>query len=152
MDFETVGAGEFGRSLRGIGLNILVRDVRAEAAFLAQVFEMGVHRLSDDFAILTYGSDVMQLHADRTFGAHPLLGLLPEAGARGAGAEFRLYDTDPDLAAARAEAAGGNVLQAPANKPHGLRECVILDADGYAWVPSRGLQVADDAQVDASQA
>ena len=57
-----------------------------------------------------------------------------------------------DAMASRAEAAGGHVLQAPANKPHGLRECVILDADGYAWVPSRGLQAADEAQVDASQA
>lgn len=145
MDFETVSAGDFGRSLKGIGLNLLVRDVEASAAFLAEVFAMGVHRLSKDFAILTYGDDVMQLHSDGTFGGHPLLGLLPEAGARGAGAELRLYETDPDEAAQRAEAAGGHVLQAPANKPHGLRECVILDADGYAWVPSRALSAEEEA-------
>ena len=35
MDFETISADDFGRSLTGIGLNILVRDVKAEAAFLA---------------------------------------------------------------------------------------------------------------------
>jgi len=145
VDFETVSAGDFGRSLKGIGLNLLVRDVEASAAFLAEVFAMGVHRLSKDFAILTYGDDVMQLHSDGTFGGHPLLGLLPEAGARGAGAELRLYETDPDEAAQRAEAAGGHVLQAPANKPHGLRECVILDADGYAWVPSRALSAEEEA-------
>ena len=145
MDFETVSAGDFGRSLKGIGLNLLVRDVEASAAFLAEVFAMGVHRLSKDFAILTYGDDVMQLHSDGTFVGHPLLGLLPEAGARGAGAELRLYETDPDEAAQRAEAAGGHVLQAPANKPHGLRECVILDADGYAWVPSRALSAEEEA-------
>lgn len=144
MDYETVSAGDFGRSLQGIGLNILVRDVRASTAFLAQVFDMGVHRLSDSFAILTYGRDVMQLHADGTYGAHPLLGLVPEAGARGGGAEFRLYETDPDVAAARALDAGGHILQAPTNKPHGLRECVILDADGYAWVSSRGLSPAEE--------
>lgn len=147
MDFETVSAGDFGRSLKGIGLNLLVRDVEASAAFLAEVFAMGVHRLSKDFAILTYGDDVMQLHSDGTFGGHPLLGLLPEAGARGAGAELRLYETDPDEAAQRAEAAGGHVLQAPANKPHGLRECVILDADGYAWVPSRALSAEEEAAI-----
>lgn len=147
MDFETVSAGDFGRSLKGIGLNLLVRDVEASAAFLAEVFAMGVHRLSKDFAILTYGDDVMQLHSDGTFGGHPLLGLLPEAGARGAGAELRLYETDPDEAAQRAEAAGGHVLQVPANKPHGLRECVILDADGYAWVPSRALSAEEEAAI-----
>jgi len=148
MDFETVSSADFGRSLRGIGLNILVHDVRASAAFLAQVFEMGIHRLSDDFAILTYGRDVMQLHSDRTYGAHPLLGLVPESGTRGGGAEFRLYDTDPDVAAARALVAGGHILQEPTNKPHGLRECVILDRDGYAWVSSRGLSGAEDAAFD----
>ncbi len=147
MDFETVSAGDFGRSLTGVGLNLLVRDVEASAAFLAAVFDVGVHRLSKDFAILTYGREVFQLHSDGTFGAHPLLGLLPEAGARGAGMELRLYETDPDEAAAKAEAAGGHVLQAPANKPHGLRECVILDADGYAWVPSRGLSAVEEAAV-----
>jgi predicted enzyme related to lactoylglutathione lyase len=144
MDFETISSGDFGRSLSGIGLNILVRDVKAEVAFLEAVFGMKSFRVSADFAIMTYGREVLQLHSDGTFGAHPLLGLLPEAGARGAGAEFRLYETDPDEAAAKAEAAGGHVLQAPANKPHGLRECVILDADGYAWVPSRGITVDEE--------
>ena len=27
------------------------------------------------------------------------------------------------------------VLQAPADKPHGLREAYIVDPDGYVWVP-----------------
>ena|SRR5690606_11962005 len=140
MDFETVSPGDFGRSLKGIGLNILVRDVIAEAGFLGRVFSMTAHRLSRDFAIMHYHGEVFQLHADGTFGSHPLLGLLPEAGARGAGIEIRLYETDPDAAAALAAAeTDAVVLQAPADKPHGLRECVILCANGYAWVPSRRL-------------
>ena len=44
-----------------------------------------------------------------------------------------------DLAAARAEAAGGTILQPPTDKPHGLREAYLLDPDGYVWVPSRPL-------------
>ena len=140
MDYETVAAEDFGRALSGIGLNILVRDVRAQAAFLARVFGMRAHRLSADFAIIAYHAQVFQLHADRTYGANPLLSLLPEAGARGAGAEFRLYETDPDEAAARAAGfAGATILQPPTDKPHGLRECYILCANGYAWVPSRRL-------------
>ena len=37
MDYETVSAEDFGRSLSGIGVNILSPDVRALAAFLTEV-------------------------------------------------------------------------------------------------------------------
>ncbi len=136
MDYETIDAGGFGRSLRGIGLNLLVRDVRAECAFLETVFEMKSHQVTADFAIVTYGDQVFQLHSDQTYHSNPLLGLLPENPPRGAGVEIRLYETDPDVAVERAKAAGAMVLQEAANKPHGLRESYILCADGYAWVPS----------------
>ncbi|MFK7868687.1 MAG: VOC family protein [Roseobacter sp.] len=139
MDYENVSADDFGKSLRGIGLNLLVRDVKATASFLCDVFEVQVHRLSNDFAIVTYGDAVFQLHSDGTYHSNPLQGLLPENPPRGIGAEFRFYDTDPDTAVARAEARGDMVLQPPADKPHGLREAYILCADGYAWVPSRPL-------------
>lgn len=137
MDFETVSAEEFGASLRGIGLNILVSDVVAQTAMLTAVFGMKCHRVSPDFAIMTYGTQVFQLHADPTYGAHPLLSLLPETPPRGAGIELRLYDTDPDRAEALAEQNGMTVLQSACDKPHGLRESCLLCPDGYAWVPSR---------------
>lgn len=137
MDYETVSPEDFGRSLSGLGLNLLVRDVEAECAFLRDVFELESHRVSADFAIVTYGDQVFQIHADGTYHANPLLSLLPETPPRGAGIEIRLYETDPDTAAARAEATGATLLQAPADKPHGLREAIILCANGYAWVPSR---------------
>ncbi len=141
MDYETVSAEAFGASLRGIGLNILVRDVTAQVAFLEDVFQLTAHRVSQDFAILTYFDEVMQLHADHTYSANPVLGLLPEAGARGAGAEFRFYQTDPDEAVARAKARGAYVLQEPTHKPHGLREAYIVCDNGYTWVPSRPLDL-----------
>ena len=140
MDFETVTPEAFGAALRGLGLNILVRDVLAECAFLAAVFDMGIHRRTAEFAIVTYGSQVFQLHADGTYGANPLLGLLPENPPRGAGLEIRLYDTDPDAAVAKAEPLGVTILQPPTDKPHGLREAYILCENGYAWVPSRPSQ------------
>lgn len=140
MEFETVSPEDFGRGLKGIGLNLLVRDVTALAGFLTDVFGMSAHRLSKDFAIMTYHGEVFQLHADATYHSHPLPSLLPEAGARGAGIEIRLYETDPDAAAARAALfPDATILQAPADKPHGLRECVVLCENGYAWVPSRRL-------------
>jgi hypothetical protein len=144
MDFETVKADVFGASLRGIGLNILTRDVEALARRLSDVFGMSAHRLTHDFAIMTYGKDVFQLHADGTFAEHPLLSLLPENPPRGAGIQIRLYDTDPDVACAKADAAGFSVLQGPTDKPHGLRECCLLCPDGYAWVPSKPLNATSN--------
>ena len=137
MDYETVSAEAFGASLRGIGLNLLVRDVKAECAFLETVFGMKSHRVSADFAIVTYGNDVFQLHSDATYSENPLLNLLPENPPRGPGIEIRLYDTDPDKAAAKGADAGGVALQEPTDKPHGLRETYILCENGYAWVASR---------------
>jgi len=148
MDFETVAPADFGASLRGLGLNLLVHDVAAELRFLETAFGMAGHRADRDFAIVTYGGTVFQLHADHTYHSNPLLGLLPEAGARGAGLEIRLYDSDPDMAAARAQEAGGHILQAPTNKPHGLREAYILCENGYAWVPSRPLSMDERAATD----
>jgi catechol 2,3-dioxygenase-like lactoylglutathione lyase family enzyme len=139
MDFETISAEDFGASLKGIGLNIVVRNVPKTSDFLVSVFGMGVHRLSDDSAIVTYGGQVFQLHSDGTYASNPLLGLLPENPPRGAGIEIRLYETDPDMACQRANAIGAMVLAEPTDKPHGLREAYILCEDGYAWVPSRPL-------------
>ena len=113
MDFGTVDADTFGRSLRGIGLNLLVRDVGVEVAFLEAVFGMQGHQPTADFAIMTYGEQVFQLHSDGTYHSNPLLGLLPENPPRGAGIEIRLYDTNPEEAVARAEAQGGTILQEP---------------------------------------
>ncbi len=136
MDLNTVSAEDFGASLRGLGLNLLVRDVPAQVDFLTDVFGMTAHQVSEDFAIIAYGDQVFQLHADGTYHAHPLLGLLPETPPRGAGLELRLYDTDPDAAATRARARGAQILQPPTDKPHGLREVCILCDNGYAWVAS----------------
>jgi predicted enzyme related to lactoylglutathione lyase len=137
MDLNTVGAEVFGASLKGIGLNLLVRNVKETAAFLETVFGMNAHQVTDDFAIMVYGEQLFQLHADHTYSNNPLLGLLPETPPRGAGIELRLYDTDPDQAVERAEALGATILQPATDKPHGLREAYILCANGYAWVPSR---------------
>lgn len=138
MDYDTIPAAQFGAALRGITLNLLTRDLRGEAAFLAGVFGCKLYRQSDDYAIVEHAGMVMQLHADRTFVSHPLFNLLPEAAPRGAGIEIRLHGADPDAACARATAfAGAMVLALPCDKAgHGLREAVILSPSGYAFVPS----------------
>lgn len=139
MDYDKVSAAEFGSSLHGLGLNLLVRDVSSQITFLETVFGMKSHQPTADFAIITYADQVFQLHADGTYHSNSLLGLLPETPPRGAGIEIRLYDSDPERACAVAEAAGGMILQKPTDKPHGLREAYILCENGYAWVPSQPL-------------
>lgn len=136
MDLETVTPEDFGRSLTGIGVNLLSGDVRALAGFLSDMFGLTVHRLSDDFAIVRHDGMMMQLHSDGTFGGHPLLGLVPESPPRGGGLQLYLFGIDPDAAAKRAEAAGHMVLEQPADKPHGLREATILSPEGYAFSPA----------------
>ena len=142
---QHMDAAEVGRALRGFGLNLLCRQVIPLAESIASVLEMRVIRANDDYAIIAgpqvAKSLIIQLHAHATYHANPLPSLLPEpgagagAGARGAGAEFRLFDMDPDAAARRAEVAGWYILQPPTDKPHGLRECYLLDLEGYCWVP-----------------
>ena len=142
---QHMDAAEVGRALRGFGLNLLFRQVIPLAESIESVLEMRVIRANDDYAIIAgpqvAKSLIIQLHADATYHANPLPSLLPEpepgagAGARGAGAEFRVFDMDPDAAARRAEVAGWYVLQPPTDKPHGLRECYLLDLEGYCWVP-----------------
>lgn len=138
MDYDKVSGPELGHALRAISVNLLCRDVMAEVAFLTKVFGMTAHQAGRDFAILLHACQPLQLHSGGAFTGHPLISLLPEAGARGAGLEIRLHEADPDQAAERAEAAGGVVLQVPTDKKgHSLREAVILSPSGYAFVPSR---------------
>ena len=139
MDYESIDADSFGKSLRGLGINMLVTDVLATCTFLETVFDLKAFQKTADFAIVTYGDQVFQLHSDGTYHSNPLLGLVPENPPRGGGMEIHLYDTDPDEAVAKAKAQGATILQEPTEKPHGLREAYILCPDGYAWVVSRPL-------------
>lgn len=136
---------EYGRTLRaGLGVNLLVRDVPREAAFLADVLEIEVLYYDDDFALARTpdGAEFM-LHHDRTYRGNALLGVVTGSdeagGVRGAGVELRVYAVDPDAAVARAQARDAIVLAEPEEKPHGLREAVIVDPEGYVWIPSRPL-------------
>lgn len=137
MNLETISAADFGTSLRGVGVNLLCRDVQGMARFLEGVFSLSIHRQSADFALARHDGVLMQLHSDATYARHPLSALLPENPPRGAGLQLYLFGIDPDLACARAEALGGVVLEPPADKPHGLREATILSPEGYAFSPAR---------------
>jgi catechol 2,3-dioxygenase-like lactoylglutathione lyase family enzyme len=133
-------AEDYGRSLKGFGVNLLVRDVARSVAFAQDVLGAEAAYVDKDFAVLRYrvGGQLRaewMLHADGTYHSHPLLGLIRDDVPRGAGAELRLYDCDPDRAVRIAGEKGFMVLSPPIDSPHGLREAFILDGDGYCWVP-----------------
>ena len=137
MNYETISADEFGRSLSGVGVNILVKDVRRTMNFLELVFALKSHQVSNDFAIVSHDNHVFQLHADHTYQSHPMINLVPENPPRGLGIEIRLCDCDPDTAAKNAEEHQYHGLEPSLKKPHGLRKAFIQCHDGYVWCPSK---------------
>ena len=79
-------AATYGRTLRGLTLNLIVRDVTASVAFYRDVLGLAVLYSDPDFAALT-GPDEMQmmLHADHTYESMPWAGRLSAEGRRGLG-------------------------------------------------------------------
>ncbi|MBI1386490.1 MAG: hypothetical protein GC150_16400 [Rhizobiales bacterium] len=133
-------AARFGRGIaKGLGVNLLVADVERALAFHRDVLASAVVYSDPDFAILTNQGAMYMLHADHTYLDNPVSGLVAGLEGRGAGVELRLYGCDPDDAEARARAGEHIVLAGSMDKPHGLRECCLIDPDGYLWVPSVAL-------------
>ena len=128
-------ADDYGRGLKGLGINLLVRDVSASVEFAQTALGAEAVYADADFAVLRHGDAEWLLHADHTYEDTPLYGFVAGLEGRGAGAELRLHGCDPDKAEAAARAAGHTILAGAADKPHGLREAFILDPDGYCWVP-----------------
>ncbi len=128
-------ADEYGHSLRGLTINLLVSDMEDALQFQTRVIEASIVYSDPDFAVLGgYGSEWM-LHADHAYDGNVLYGFVKNAEARGIGIELRLHGCDPDQAAMRARNHGFIVIADAADKPHGLRESYIADNDGYIWVP-----------------
>jgi catechol 2,3-dioxygenase-like lactoylglutathione lyase family enzyme len=133
-------APEYGRSLRpGLGVNLIVADVAAAVRFATHVLGATVAYADEDFAVLRAMGAEWMAHADHTYRDNPVSGLVAGVTGRGAGVELRLYGCDPDMAEAKARDGGFTVLAGAMDKPHGLREAVILDDDGYCWVPGVAL-------------
>jgi len=128
-------ADEYGRQLPKFSLNLLVRDVQKSLPFYRDVLGATVRYADEDFAALSLAGTEFMLHADHTYDHHPLYGRLAKAGdaARGIGAEVRVMGIDPDALEVRARTAGIEVLQPAADFPHGWRDVILVDRDGYIW-------------------
>lgn len=130
-----VSPPDYGRSLRGLGFNLLVTDVARAVKFAVDVLGATSFYDDDDFAALKLNGGDFMFHADHTYHDHPLIGVVTGVSGRGAGVELRIYGCDPDVAEAHARAGGWTVLAGTMDKPHGLRECMIIDDEGYVWAP-----------------
>jgi uncharacterized glyoxalase superfamily protein PhnB len=141
MPSETLrSAADYGKSLRGLGFNLIVKDVSRSIAFATDVLGAAVFFRTPTFAAMKLQGHDFMFHADETYRDNPLRGSLAGTAGRGIGVELRVYGCNPDQADAKARAGGWTVLASAMNKPHGLRESMILDEDGYVWIPSVNLQ------------
>jgi uncharacterized glyoxalase superfamily protein PhnB len=128
-------ADDYGRSLPKFSVNLLVRDVQTSLPFYRDVLGAKVHYADQDFAALNLAGAEFMLHADHAYDYHPLHKYIAgvEANRRGLGAELRVMGVDPDAAEARAKSAGAKIVQPAADYPHGWRDVMLADPDGYVW-------------------
>ena len=70
--------------------------------------------------------------ADHTYRDNALAGIQSET-VRGQGVELRLHNVDPDAIESKARDAGYTILAGAMDKPHGTREALIMDDEGYVW-------------------
>jgi catechol 2,3-dioxygenase-like lactoylglutathione lyase family enzyme len=139
-----VSAGDYGRSLRGLGFNLIVRDLERALHFATEVLGATVFFRTDAFAAMKlHGNDFM-FHVNDTYRGNELHGTLTTDAPRGVGVELRCYHVDPDAAEAMARQLGYTILAGTMDKPHGLRECMIVDSDGFVWIPSKHRNSDDD--------
>jgi catechol 2,3-dioxygenase-like lactoylglutathione lyase family enzyme len=135
-------AKEYGRSLRGLTVNLLVADIGASLAFQRDVLGADVVYSDPDFAVCSRSGAEWMIHTYHTYDNHPMLSTVSNTHPRGGGLEIRLHGCDPDAAEAAARRLGFEILSQATDKGHGLREIYIRDPDGYIWVPDVHSQLA----------
>lgn len=127
---------EYGRSLSGLTINLLVRDLERAILFHREVLGVTITYADPDIALVEGFGTSWMIHADHTYDKHPYYGRVAQTAERGTGLEIRLHGCDPDQAEATARRLGFSILDASRDQPdHGLRETHIVDDEGYVWVP-----------------
>ena len=128
-----MSAAEYGRTLTGLSVNLIVRDVARSVPFYVGVLELHLLYSDEDFAAFEREGVRLQLHADHAYAGMPWATRLREGGPRGFGAEIRILGIDPDAAEKRARDGGFTVAVPVRDWPHGWRDCLLEDPDGYTF-------------------
>ena len=129
----------YGKTLTGLSLNLIVHDVSKSVPFYRDVLGMTVHYADEDMAALQLETTQIVLHADHTYDKQPWAPRLAQPGKRGLGAEIRILGIDPDAAERRAKARGATVLAPARDFPHGWRDVLLEDPDGYTFAVGTAL-------------
>jgi catechol 2,3-dioxygenase-like lactoylglutathione lyase family enzyme len=124
---------DYGQTLPFFTVNLLVADLAKSAAFYTEVLGAKLVYSDPDFAAMRLKDLEFMLHADHAYDHHPWHKLLVKGERRGLGAELRVFHTDPDALESRARQHGAEILQPSQDKPHGWRDVIVADPDGYAW-------------------
>jgi catechol 2,3-dioxygenase-like lactoylglutathione lyase family enzyme len=128
-----MSAADYGRTLTGLSVNLIVRDLGRSIPFYTGVLDLRLLYSDEDFAAFEREGVRVQLHADHTYARMPWASRLSEDSRRGLGAEIRILGLDPDAAEKRARDRGFAVLVPVRDWPHGWRDCVLEDPDGYTF-------------------
>jgi uncharacterized glyoxalase superfamily protein PhnB len=110
------------------------RNAPAMIDWLVEAFGFKVHAKYMDgdlvaHAQLSFGSAIIMLGSVRSDEFGHFVGA---PGERGGKATYLVVD-DTDAAFAQAKAAGARVLEEPADRDYGSRECLLADPEGNLW-------------------
>ena len=133
-------ASSYSKELNGLTVNLLVNDIHKATEFIENVIEADVIYKDIDFAAIEGFGSKWCFHADHTYDRHSLTDFINIKNKRGEGVELRLLGCNPDRAEMKAKKHGFKVISKSQDKPHGLRECYIIDSAGYCWVPCEKIQ------------
>jgi hypothetical protein len=128
-------AVKYSKELSGLTVNLLVKDIQKATEFVEHVIEADIVYEDIDFAAVEGFGSKWCFHADHTYDRHPITDFISLKNTRGMGIELRLLGCNPDRAEMMAIKHGFKVISRSQDKPHGLRECYIIDSEGYCWVP-----------------
>ena len=79
-------APQYARTLKGLTLNLLVRDIARALSFHREVLGATLVYSDPDIAVLRHRDAEWMLHADHTYDAHPMHAAIVNAKTRGLGA------------------------------------------------------------------
>ena len=65
------------------------------------------------------------------------INIIKSSKPKGLGIELRVIGCDPNKAEERARKESYMILSTSTDKAHGMRECYIVDHDGFCWVPCK---------------
>ena len=112
-----MSGADYGRSLTGIGFNLIVNDLERAIHFACQVIQAEVFFRTDVFAAMKLSGQHFMFHINDSYRGNELHATLTSDAPRGVGIELRCYHTDPDEAEARAREAGYTVLAGASTNP-----------------------------------